>query len=151
MSIKYQVSSIKVSLILIILLAGLLRIPAIGEYPAGLNADEAAIGYNSYSLLQTGKDEYGNSWPLSFVSFGDYKPGLYFYMVMPFIAALGINEFAVRLPSALFGIGTVLLVYFLAKELFNQKGAALASALLLAITPWHIHFSRGSWETNAAT
>lgn len=151
MSITGKVLSIKVLLGLIVILAALLRIPGIADYPSGLNADEAAIGYNAYSLLQTGKDEYGNPWPLSFVSFGDYKPGLYFYMVMPFIASLGINELAVRLPSALFGIGTVLLVYFLAKELFNQKGPALASSLILAITPWHIHFSRGSWETNAAT
>ena len=138
-------------IIIIILVAAGLRLIALDNFPAGLNADEASIGYNAYSLLQTGKDEYGTSWPLSFKSFGDYKPGLYFYFVMPAVAILGLNEWAVRIPSALFGIGTVILIYFLAKEIFKEKKAALLSSFLLAISPWHIHFSRGGWETNVAT
>ena len=138
-------------IIIIIILASALRLIALDKYPAGFNADEAAIGYNAYSLLQTGKDEYGTPWPLSFKSFGDFKPGLYFYFVMPAVAVLGLNEWAVRIPSALFGIGTVILVYFLAKEIFKEKKIALLSSTLLAISPWHIHFSRGGWETNAAT
>jgi 4-amino-4-deoxy-L-arabinose transferase-like glycosyltransferase len=135
----------------IIVLAAVLRIWGIGQYPVGLNADEAAIGYNAYSLLQTGKDEYGTWFPLAFKSFGDYKPGLYFYIVVPFVGLFGLNEFAVRLPSALLGIGTIILVYFLAKNLFKNSWVGITSAFLLAITPWHIAFSRGSWETNAAT
>ena len=138
------------SLLLIIILASLLRIWNLNNFPVGFNADEAAIGYNAYSLLQTGKDEYGSSFPLTFKSFGDYKPGLYFYFVLPFVATLGLNEWAVRLPSALLGIGTVILIFFLGKKLFNVK-VGLLSSLLLAIYPWHIHFSRGGWETNAAT
>lgn len=138
-------------LILIVLLAAFLRLWNLQHAPAGLNADEAAIGYNAYSLLQTGKDEYGASFPLAFKSFGDYKPGLYFYFVMPFVALLGLTEIAVRLPSALLGIGTVVLVYLLATRIFNHQKAGLIAALLLAVAPWHIHFSRGGWETNAAT
>ncbi len=141
----------KIILLLIVLMAGIIRLWDLTNYPAGLNADEAAIGYNAYSLLQTGKDEYGTSWPSAFKSFGDYKPGLYFYFVMPFVAIMGLTELAVRLPSALFGIGTVLLIYYLAKELFKKEEIGLLSALLLAITPWHIHFSRGGWETTVAT
>ncbi|KKQ38117.1 MAG: hypothetical protein US53_C0001G0022 [Candidatus Woesebacteria bacterium GW2011_GWA1_37_7] len=49
----------KYILLLIILLAAFLRFWKLGSYPA-LNADEAAIGYNAYSLLETGKDEHGN-------------------------------------------------------------------------------------------
>ena len=138
-------------LLAIVVFAAVLRIWGIGQFPAGLNADEAAIGYNAYSLIQTGKDEYGNWFPLSFTSFGDYKPGLYFYIVLPFVATFGLNEFAVRLPSALLGIGTIILIYFLAKQMFHNKWIGISSAFLLAITPWHIAFSRGSWETNAAT
>ncbi len=151
-NVKYLMSNIQLWLLLaIVVLAAMLRIWGIGQFPAGLNADEAAIGYNAYSLIQTGKDEYGNWFPLSFTSFGDYKPGLYFYIVLPFVATLGLNEFAVRLPSALLGVGTITLIYFLAKQLFQNKWIGISSAFLLAITPWHIAFSRGSWETNAAT
>ena len=141
----------KLMFTVVILLAAVLRLWNLSNFPAGFNADEAAIGYNVYSLLLTGKDEYGTSWPLAFQSFGDFKPGGYFYMVMPFVATLGLNEWAVRLPSALLGIGTVILIFFLAKEIFNSSQVGIISSLLLAISPWHIHFSRGGWETNAAT
>ncbi len=142
---------IKAFLILVIILAAILRLWDLTNYPAGFNADEASIGYNAYSILKTGRDEYGQFLPLNFKSFGDYKPGLYFYFVIPFIWLLGLAEFAVRLPSAILGIATVYLIYFLSKQIFNNKNIALLSAFLLAITPWHIHFSRGGWESNAAT
>ena len=140
----------KIILISILVLAAFLRLYNLGSFPA-LNADEAAIGYNAYSLLETGKDEHGNSWPVHFQSFNDYKPGGYFYLVLPFVKLLGLNEWAVRLPSALLGIFTVLLVYLLVKELFKDETLALTSSFFLSISPWHIHFSRGGWEVNTAT
>jgi 4-amino-4-deoxy-L-arabinose transferase-like glycosyltransferase len=150
----------KLFLILIIFLAFFLRFYKLNSYPA-LNADEAAIGYNAYSLLQTGKDEHGNSWPIHFQSFNDYKPGLYVYIVMPFVAVLGLNEWAVRIPNAALGVLTTLIVYFLVKKLlpisrkysiFNfQFSIEELAALFIAISPWHIHFSRGGWEVNTAT
>jgi len=144
----------KAGLIIIFFLALFLRLYRIAEYPAGLNADEAAIGYNAYCLIQTGKDEFGHSWPIAFQSFNDWKPGLYFYLVLPFVKILGLNELAVRLPSVIMGALTVLVIYFLIKELFPKENKFLISeiaALMLAISPWHLHFSRGGWETNAAT
>jgi 4-amino-4-deoxy-L-arabinose transferase-like glycosyltransferase len=140
----------KYLIVLILLFALFLRVYKVNEFPHGLNADEAAIGYNAYSLLQTGKDEFGHSWPINFQSFNDYKPGLYFYLVLPFVKVLGLNEWAVRLPSAILGGLTVLLVYLFVKDQFS-KATALIAAALLAVSPWHLHFSRGGWETNAAT
>ncbi|MGB9911226.1 MAG: glycosyltransferase family 39 protein [Microgenomates group bacterium] len=141
----------KIFLTLIILLAGFLRLWELDKFPIGLNADEAAIGYNAYSLILTGKDEHGNFWPIHFKSFADYKPGGYFYLVLPFVKILGLNEWAVRLPSALIGIGGILGIFLLVKEIFGNQKLALISALFLAISPWHIHFSRGGWETNIAS
>ena len=140
----------KYLLIIILLLAAVLRFYKLDSYPA-LNADEAAIGYNAYSLIQTGKDEHGNPWPVHFQSFGDYKPGLYFYLVLPFVKVLGLNELAVRIPGATLGVLTVLVVYLLVGELFKGKYLALIASFLLAISPWHLHFSRGGWEVNAST
>ncbi len=143
----------KIILIAILLLAAVLRFYHLDSYPA-LNADEAAIGYNAYSLIQTGKDEHGNPWPIHFQSFNDYKPGLYFYLVIPFVKVLGLNEWAVRIPGATLGVLTVLVIYFLANELFEdrqKRKIGLLAAFLLAISPWHIHFSRGGWELNTAT
>lgn len=140
----------------IIVLAAILRLWELDQYPAGLNADEAAIGYNAYSLILTGKDEHGDSWPLHFRSFGDYKPGLYFYLVVPFVKILGPNVWAVRLPSVILGILSVWLIYLLTQELFRKDNhitdyLSLTTSLFLAISPWHLHFSRGGWEANAAT
>lgn len=144
-------------LLSIIILAAFLRFFRLSDYPA-FNADEAAIGYNAYSLIRTGNDEHGNPWPIHFQSFNDYKPGLYFYLVIPFVKFLGLNEWAVRLPGATLGVLTVLAVYLLVNELFKEKkiiishqSLAIISGFMLAISPWHIHFSRGGWEVNAAT
>ena len=124
------------------------------QLPHGFNADEAAIGYNVYSLLQTGLDEHGHPWPLHFESFADFKPGGYFYLVLPWVKLLGLTKLAVRLPSLLLGSLTVILFYLLIRQLFNRPGEiwlARLGALFLAVSPWHVQFSRGGWETNAAS
>ncbi|MCL5090806.1 MAG: glycosyltransferase family 39 protein [Patescibacteria group bacterium] len=147
----------KIILFLIVLSALFLRVYQLDKYPAGLNADEAAIGYNAYSLIKTGKDEFGHPWPINFQSFNDFKPGLYFYLVLPMVKAFGLNEWAVRLPSAILGTLTVLILYYLVRQLTliktpnSAEAFSLIASLLLAVSPWHIHFSRGGWETNAAT
>jgi 4-amino-4-deoxy-L-arabinose transferase-like glycosyltransferase len=139
-------------IILILILALFLRFYKLGSFPA-LNADEAAIGYNAFSLLETGMDEHGNPWPIHFQSFNDFKPGLYFYMVMPFVKLLGLTELAVRIPNALLSSLTVLYIFGLTKIFFreNKNRVAELSALFLAISPWHIHFSRGGWEVGVST
>lgn len=139
-------------LIIALLLGAFLRLYQLGSIPNALTWDEAALGYNAYSILKTGKDEFGKTLPIIFQSFGDYKPGLYVYLAIPSVAILGLNEFAVRLPSVIFGILAIFGVFLLVKELFfNEKQKHLMgsfAALALAVMPLHIHFSRGAWETN---
>ena len=137
-------------LILIILLAAFLRLFRLDSNPPSLHWDETAIGYNAYSILKTGRDEYGNLLPLIFKYFGDYKPGFYIYLAVPSIALFGLNEFAVRLPSALIGVLTVWLTFQFTFLLFKKKPLALLVSLALAISPWHLQFSRGAWEANTA-
>lgn len=137
-------------LFLILILAAILRLYQLDRFPVGLTWDEAALGYNAYSILKTAKDEYGQVIPLVFKSFGDWKPGFYVYLTVPSIWLLGLNEMAVRLPSAVAGIATVALVYFFTWEFFRNRLLAHLTALSLAVIPWHIHFSRGAWEANVA-
>ncbi|MDD4026878.1 MAG: glycosyltransferase family 39 protein [Candidatus Shapirobacteria bacterium] len=139
----------KIPLIIILIIAFLIRFINLDNTPA-LNPDEAALGYNVYSLLQTGKDEHGISWPLHFKSFGDFKPGGYVYLAMPFIKILGLNTFAVRLPNLILSLLTILFLYKLVLLLSKSNKLALLSALVLTFSPWHIHFSRGAWESSAA-
>lgn len=139
-------------LALIFLLAVIFRFYKLGQVPSGFVNDEAAFGYNAYSLIKTGKDEFGKAWPIVFRSFGEGKMPVYFYLTIPAILLFGLTEFAVRLPSALFGSLTVLLAYFLVKEISKSKTRLwpLLSAFILAAMPWHIHFSRAAFETNVS-
>jgi len=139
----------KTILVLILITAFLIRFININNTPA-LNPDEAALGYNAYSLIQTGKDEHGISWPLHFKSFGDYKPGGYVYLSLPFIKLLGLTPFAVRLPNLILSILTIYFLYKLVFIISKSDKLSLLSAAVLTFSPWHIHFSRGAWESSAA-
>lgn len=140
----------KMWLVIILVGAAGLRLYGITKFPQGLNADEAALGYNAYSLMLTGKDEHGHPWPVNLESFADFKPALYAYLLIPFIKVMGLTDLAIRLPSALAGIVSVGMVYLFVKEIMGEE-YGLASAAVLAISPWHLKFSRGGWETNLAT
>jgi 4-amino-4-deoxy-L-arabinose transferase-like glycosyltransferase len=138
-------------LLAILLLASCLRLIGLGHTPASLYWEETALGYDAYSIWQTGKDYHGHPWPLiAFESFGDYKASGYFYVAAPFVGILGLTDWSIRLPSALAGIITVWLVYLIAGHLFGKKRIALLAALTLAIMPWHIQFSRAAFEVNLA-
>lgn len=132
----------------IIILASILRFWQLGHVPISPDWDEVSLGYNAYSILHTARDEYGASLPIVLKSYGDYKPAGYAYLDIPAVAVFGLNTFAVRFPSAFFGVLTVLLTFFLVKELFKRNDMALLSSFLLAISPWHIQFSRVAFETN---
>lgn len=136
------------SLLLILILAAGLRLTAIDNFPAGFTADEAVQGYTAYSILKTGRDEWGEFLPLNPRSFGDFKPPLYTYLTIPSVAIFGLNELAVRLPSAILGILAVLATYLLTQELFKKEKLALLAAFFLAISPWHLGFSRSAIEAN---
>ncbi|MCR4325043.1 MAG: glycosyltransferase family 39 protein [Candidatus Curtissbacteria bacterium] len=137
-------------IIAIVLLAAVLRLYHLNKVPPSLNWDEIANGYNAYSILKTGKDEFGSKLPLAFRSYDDYKNPLYIYAVVPSITVFGLNDFSVRLPSVIIGTLTILTTYLMTKELFKNKNIALFSALFLAVSPWHLQLSRVAFDTNAA-
>ena len=146
----------KLLLLVIVLFAGYLRLYNLGVNPPSLTWDEASWGYNAYSLGIDGKDEFGRFLPHDFLeSFGDFKPPMYAYLDVLPIKFLGLNEFATRLPSALFGTLTVLLTFFLVQQIFwksrNKNRYAIFSAFFLAISPWHILLSRAAFEANVAS
>lgn len=138
-------------LFLIVVFAGMLRFWNLTGAPPSLSHDEVAIGYNAYSVLKTGKDEYGVSFPLLFKSFDDYKlPGM-IYASIPSIKLFGLNELGVRFPSAFLGTLSVLLFYFIAKIFTNKNiNKSLIITLFFAFSLWHVNFSRQSFESNGA-
>ncbi len=136
-------------LVFILCIAGILRLYKLTEIPPNLEWDEVATGYDAYSILKTGRDQFGNFLPLTFRSLDDYKPPLYTYLTSVSIAVFGWNDFAVRFPAALLGILTIFTTYKLVLALIQNEKVALMSALFLAISPWHVNFSRLALETNS--
>src|SRR4030042_3543811 len=134
--------------LLVLVLACILRFYKLGQVPISLDWDENSNAYNAYSILKTGRDQYGNFLPLTNRSFDDYKPPLYMYLNIPSVVIFGLTPFAARLPSAIFGFLTVPLVYLLTKKLFEKEKIALLAAFFLAISPWHLQFSRVGFEAN---
>jgi len=126
----------------ILLLAATLRFWQLGRIPEGFHADEAAFGYNAYSILKTGKDEYAKPYPLILQSFNDYKGAIYAYLTIPFILIQGLNEWSVRAPSAVFGVLFVLLTFALVYKISTKLHLALLSMMLAGISPVGIMLSR---------
>lgn len=135
-------------LFLITVIALALRLWSLGNVPPSPDWDEAALGYNAYSIMQTGRDEYGQLLPIVLRSFDDYKPALYTYLIIPFIKIFDLSIVSVRLPSAILGLLSVVAVFFLVKEIFKKDNIALLVSFLMAISPWHIQFSRIAFESN---
>ncbi|OGK20202.1 hypothetical protein A3D80_01090 [Candidatus Roizmanbacteria bacterium RIFCSPHIGHO2_02_FULL_40_13b] len=141
---------IKAILFSIVLLTAAVHLFKINSLPICLNADEATFGYNSFSILKTGKDEYGMMLPLRLKSFGDYKLPLYSYLSIPFIGAFGLSELSTRILAILIGILFPLAAYFLTKELFEDERVALLSAFLSGVSPWIQTIARQAHEAPLA-
>ncbi len=116
-----------------LLLAALLRLANIGDWPPGLYRDEAANGLDALGVLQ------GNL-SLFFTANNGREP-IYIYLVALAVAVLGRSALAVRLPAALTGIATTVPTYLLGKSWFGPT-AGVFSALIWAITFWPVHLSR---------
>ena len=142
---------IYIVLTFIIITAFSLRFYKVTEDPPALNWDEVSIGYNAYSVLKTGKDEWNKPFPVHFKAYGEYKLPLQIYVSIPGIYFLGLNELGVRITPVIYGTLTVLVMFFLGRALFASEIAGLAAALLLGISPWHIHLTRASFESSLAT
>lgn len=126
----------------IILLAILVRFVGLSALPPALNRDEAALGYNAYSILKTGKDEHGQKFPLAFKSIGDYKMPLYIYAAVLPVKLFGLNDFSIRFWSAFAGVISVIMIYLITKKPL--------AALLMALNPWAVFYSRIAYEANLA-
>lgn len=141
---------IHILLIAIIFLAAFLRFYKLDQIPPSLSWDEAAVGYNAYTIANWGKDEWGSTFPFYFKSFEDDKSPVHIYFTAISVRILGLNEFSTRVPFALFGVLNVILIFFLVRILFKNEIVGLISSFFLAVSPYAIQFSRFNHEANIA-
>ena len=131
--------------LLIIALGLSLTLFKIGNTPNGFHWDEAANGYNSFSLLKSGKDEWGVKWPIFIKSFGDYKSAFMAYALIPFFIVGGVNPTMARIPVAILAIlGVFGLMKFIKNHGYDKL--AILSGLVLTTNPWFLHYARIAFE-----
>lgn len=133
------------AILFILVLGTFLRVYHLDTVPPALFGDEVDVGYQAYSLLTTGKDISGRSMPLYLKSLTEYRASLYIYSAVPFVGVFGLNEWGVRLPAVFWGLVSLIGIFLLTKKLFNLP-TALAAMFLMAISPWHLQYSRASFE-----
>lgn len=133
----------------IIIFGLLLRLIYLGSVPGGINQDEAYAGYEAYSMLHTGADSWGYSFPVYFISWGSGMNVLNSYLMLPFVAVFGLCPLAIRLPQAIVACLSLVVFYRLMKQLLGVK-PALVCLFFLTICPWHIMLSRWGLESNLA-
>lgn len=130
-------------LILILLLAAFLRLYRLSDYLQFLG-DEGRdvlvvmhmIVYHQWTLLG----------PTASVG-GFYTGPIYYYFMLPFLWAFNLDPVGPAFMAALFGIGTIVLIYFFCREFFDEK-TALVAAFLTAVSPKMVDISRFSWNPN---
>lgn len=110
--------------------------------PPGYYIDEASISYNAYTVSQKGQDEFGQSWPLYFRAFGDYKNPVYIYLLAGFYRLTGPSILAARLFSAVLGLLAAGAFGWLAWRFMARRSAALLATMFVLFTPWHFEISR---------
>lgn len=134
-------------LFVIILIGCLIRVIGLSEFPKGLNPDETSSAYEAWAISNYGIDRNGKEFPVFLISWGSGQNALYTYLLIPFTKIFGLTTFATRLPMAIISCSSIIVIYYLFKEMINKK-AGLIAATFLAICPWHIMKSRYGLESN---
>lgn len=120
--------------IAIVVIAMFFRFYQLDSIPPGLWPDEAANGVDALKALD--ENDFKIFYPAN-----NGREGLFINLQAISIKLLGATPFALRVVSAIFGTLTVIGLYFLAKQLFNRRIAAIAG-FFMAISFWHVNFSR---------
>jgi 4-amino-4-deoxy-L-arabinose transferase-like glycosyltransferase len=114
--------------------------------PAGFFIDESSVAYNAYTISQSGQDEFGNSWPLFFRAFGDYKNPVHIYLLAALFKLTGPSILSARLVGAIAGVANALLLGLLAVRVSRRRSVGLLVAASALFTPWLFELSRVAFE-----
>jgi 4-amino-4-deoxy-L-arabinose transferase-like glycosyltransferase len=135
----------RANLLFILLVAAVLRLFAISSVPSELIVDEIDLYNSAHSIVTTGHDVDGSLQPFLYARFTRNPP---LYAIASYASSLvfGKTPFGLRLPAVLFGLIAIVLLYAIALELTRSERIALLAALMMAIAPIFIQFSRVAWE-----
>ncbi|HEX3279823.1 MAG TPA: hypothetical protein VHR36_01215 [Pyrinomonadaceae bacterium] len=110
--------------------------------PPGYYIDESSISFNAHLIAQTGKDEHGESFPLFFRAFGEYKNPIYIYLLAALYRVTGASILAARLFSAFLLYLSALVMGLLAARISGRREIGLFILVTALLTPWFFELSR---------
>ncbi len=147
-----------IEIVILLLVSCLVIFSQFNQVPKKLSWDE--IEFTRLALSLSDK----NYTPYSQLATGHST--LYFYIILLSFKIFGVTNFALRFPAALFGVGSVLMFYFIARTVFSnlqyfpnkflkQKLPIVGSfnsyipfllSLILVTSRWYFNFARFSFE-----
>lgn len=136
-------------LVLLLLLGSGLRMLNLDQVPPGFYLDEAAESYDAYALWHTGHDQHGTLLPVALRAFNDYRGPLFSYVMAPLVGFAGLTVLSARMAAVYWGIVSLAMLYWVSTVMFSPQ-VGLMAVCALAVSPWHVHFSRLAMELNAA-
>ena len=128
-------------LLIIIVIASFFRIWQLSSIPPGIYPDEAMNGNDAITSLQT------HSFKIFYPN-NNGREGIFIWLIALSFSILKPSIFTFKIVSSIFGILTVLGIYFLTEELFSYypkvkaRSISLLSSFFLAVSFWHTNFSR---------
>ena len=135
-----------------ILLGGIFRIVFLSSLPTSLTGDELVYVLNA-KLFFLGSD-FLDGWNPLLAFIFHYPPGIFPQAELPYLISLltsfSSSLFSIRLPYVVMSVGIIAILYFLGKELFEEKSARWI-AFVAAVNPWFIIMGRTSYEMTPAT
>jgi 4-amino-4-deoxy-L-arabinose transferase-like glycosyltransferase len=114
--------------------------------PPGFFIDEASIAYNAHRIALQGIDEHGQSFPLYFRAFGEFKSPVYIYVLAAVFRVTGPSILAARMLSAIFGLTAAVLLGLLAFRISHRRIIGFIIFIGAALTPWLFEVSRLVFE-----
>lgn len=117
------------------------------QLPPGITNDETDIGYEAYSIAQTGKDQWRNFLPIQYFSgFGGTRLPLLIYWTVPFVKVMGLSQESVRLAGVSAGLFAVTGFFILLLKLYHKPIFAGLTTVIFIINPWFWGLSRTTNE-----
>ncbi|MEI6266866.1 MAG: glycosyltransferase family 39 protein [bacterium] len=133
-------------LIVVLIIATSLRFYKLASLPPGLHPDEAANGLDIISMIEKGRFAaiYDTNGPREALFL--YLQGIFVWLGnLLNITAINYTPLSLRIAPAIIGVITVWAIYLLGKEMYN-KNVGLFAATALAVSAWHIQFSRNGFR-----
>lgn len=104
-------------------------------YQIALNS----LWLDEVATLMISKTSFLTIW--NFMLNGEFNPPLFYWIEHVVITFFGTSEMALRFIPAVAGVCTIPIIYYLGKEVMDEK-VGLISAFLIVISPWHIVYSQ---------